>query len=1203
MSRFTEVENRILKKYISDPQFSDSLNSIRRVMELIWANDKPTIVEDYTDHGVEHSQRIVGFIEKLLQVNPDAIFSQQEIYLLFAGIYLHDIGMQCDIVKYPAIKIKAEGLGAKFDEALTAKTTNGYSSKEQNEIRKNHHYLSAAWIDYLHQGNDSVLSPLIKSVPYGLVDDLMDVCKFHSKLPINDCSELFDGDPNSRKKMVASLLRFADELDINSRRVNIETVKIYSIDPENSIYWWLHNNIEVYLIGNKVLLKVNLHPENFKSYGSFLNEELITSFKIKNKPILDVLVEYKIPILIDEKSSIVSHNRVEKFPPEITAVLDKKIKKSDLSSDSLDKKLKVSMQVPQIKNFVGRNSELSNLHSLLENNILIIEGIAGIGKTYLASKFAAEIKDEYEVYWYENLSEFTVISSVMRQMAIFLNEKGKPTLYNSIENIGYDHDNLIDILRNELINGKFAIFFDNFHIASNVLNPLMKKLLDIQSSKIILITRIKPIFYNKLDEIESRIGQITIDSLDCEDSKDMFNSRGIIVSEEAILKEVHKRLHGHPQYLNLFCILALKSEPKELLEKLPKAEKDSYDYLEAEVYNSLISTEKALIKIASVYRIPETIDAFYITPDSPNVDETLDSLVSKFLINKVGDEKYSVHEIMSDYCLKDVKKKKIIKEYHRKAAQYYELKDKNPESLLEASYHYIEAGDNEESGHIIINNASNFIRKGFWEKIEAPLKNAIQTLNKRRHDLRAIKGVGYAHLFIGEFYTERGDLALALDQLDKSQKTFMRAGEQKALYQLNTLFGHLYSEMGEFDKAMNCYQKCLELSEDEYAKAVAKGNLANMYSNKGNYEKAIELHLESKISFKNNEDETNVAVAYENVGKCYSCLDDYDNAYVYMRKGIELFKNMGETYYLFKAYFSYIRISLNDPSEKEKAERILQCLDKILDTYKKMGYIRGEAKVYLYTALVYDRIKNYDLSIEYYQRARCCFDKVDYCNLSTQDKIFLSIIFMSLNDFDKAESILNDTVKSVSNANLLSPLLSLLLAICFLCQDQEPRAMKLIETDIKDCFQKNYRYGSFEFLPLYTLMSKQKNQKLDLIKDIIAFVRNKTKYPKINFDHVSIERDEIENYAEVFHPFIGYRTITKNDQSLKIIMSKLVSDEVQVDVDVGEVMGIERNTFLITLGYLYKKGHIIVSELSINTLRIELSPSTRSKLITHNTIS
>ena len=68
---------------------------------------------------------------------------------------------------------------------------------------------------------------------------------------------IFTDYPNSRKKMVASLLRFADELDISSTRVKIETVKIFSITPENSVYWWLHNYTKINFVGsNKVRLKV-----------------------------------------------------------------------------------------------------------------------------------------------------------------------------------------------------------------------------------------------------------------------------------------------------------------------------------------------------------------------------------------------------------------------------------------------------------------------------------------------------------------------------------------------------------------------------------------------------------------------------------------------------------------------------------------------------------------------------------------------------------------------------------------------------------------------------------------------------------------------------------------------------------------------------------------------------------------------------------
>ena len=314
MLGFTEVENRIIKEYISDIKLSRSLSSIRELMEHIWTNDV-RIVRDYTDHGIEHSERVSGFVEKLLQVNPNLEFSEQEIYLLLAGVYLHDIGMQCDVVKYPYIKEKARVLGADLNKAFTSKTTNGYSKKEQKEIRDNHHYLSAAWIDYLYEE----LHPAIKSIPDDLLEDLMDVCKFHSsKLLINNCGDTFRLNENHRKRMVAALLRFADELDISSSRVELETVKLHNFPPENSMYWWLHNYTKVIFVeSNSIKLSVRLHPEDIKLCGDFIREKYIANFKSKNQLVLDVLVKHKIYVVVDNNSGIVEHIRAERFPSYI----------------------------------------------------------------------------------------------------------------------------------------------------------------------------------------------------------------------------------------------------------------------------------------------------------------------------------------------------------------------------------------------------------------------------------------------------------------------------------------------------------------------------------------------------------------------------------------------------------------------------------------------------------------------------------------------------------------------------------------------------------------------------------------------------------------------------------------------------------------------------------------------------------------------
>jgi len=212
----------------------------------------------------------------------------------------------------------------------------------------------------------------------------------------------------------------------------------------------------------------------------------------------------------------------------------------------LGQQLEIFVKIPRIQSFVGRKPELHELLSSLDKNIIIIEGIPGVGKMYVATRFADEIRAEYDVYWYEDLSEFSTVSSVMQKLAVFLKENGRSRLFNSIENFGYDIDVLITILKDELVNNRFAIFFDNYHRAEDELNPLMKQLLRIKSSKIILITSKEPDFYNIVDEKENRIVKIKINPWDnYEDTHDMLRQRGI-ETDDTTSREIHERCMDIP---------------------------------------------------------------------------------------------------------------------------------------------------------------------------------------------------------------------------------------------------------------------------------------------------------------------------------------------------------------------------------------------------------------------------------------------------------------------------------------------------------------------------------------------------------------------------------------------------------------------------------------------------------------------------------
>jgi hypothetical protein len=323
MPEMNQIERRLFQR-ISDDHLRTSLTLIRQATAAIWSGDAPRIIPGFTDHGLAHSQRLAGFATKLLKANNGAKPTSEELYLLVAGIYLHDIGMQCDVLRFPEVKATAERLGAQFDIQFTAATASAYSFAEQKTIRQNHQYLSAAWIDVAQRKGIGALGLAAKTIPEDLVEDLMDVCKFHARLPITDCPAHLQLDSTGRKQMVAALLRFADELDVDVQRVSIDTVKNFRLDPGSAAYWWLHSQTKVVFDApNVVTLTIRLHPDDYKRLESHVYTSFINGFKTKNEAVLTVLARNRISITISADSKVIPHDHTKSLPAEIAEALSK----------------------------------------------------------------------------------------------------------------------------------------------------------------------------------------------------------------------------------------------------------------------------------------------------------------------------------------------------------------------------------------------------------------------------------------------------------------------------------------------------------------------------------------------------------------------------------------------------------------------------------------------------------------------------------------------------------------------------------------------------------------------------------------------------------------------------------------------------------------------------------------------------------------
>jgi len=397
-----------LRGKLRDARLSTPLTLITEAVQAIWASDAPRIVQGFTDHGVEHSNRVAGWAGLLLAKAEDPGYrtlSPDELFLLLAGAYLHDIGMQADVKSHPGIREAAEALGAHFDSSFDISSPNNYSPEEQGAIRKNHQYLTAARIQLAKRppggGTGTKLERAIGRVDDSLIQDLMDVCKYHSTLEIATCPLFGKNDHGIRLQMVAALLRLSDELDVNSRRVDIDTVKNFGMSPENALYWYLHKWTHINLIGTGIRITVGLHPEDMPLVGAAVQECYIDKFAGKNEPLLEILQAYQIPIIIDNLSKVQEDPIAERLPKEIIDALQNMAHSWDKLPNDVVREFVNDFTPPLGSQHFGRQDLLETLQKEMQahsGSVVCVHAAAGEGKSTLFWQLHATLAAEPNPY-------------------------------------------------------------------------------------------------------------------------------------------------------------------------------------------------------------------------------------------------------------------------------------------------------------------------------------------------------------------------------------------------------------------------------------------------------------------------------------------------------------------------------------------------------------------------------------------------------------------------------------------------------------------------------------------------------------------------------------------------------------------------------------------------------------------------------------
>jgi hypothetical protein len=283
------LDKRWLRRLRSAPeseQFVQLVNDLQAGVAQLWALDR--VIPNFTDHGPRHNSRVTHYLWQLYECRPRQArafepLTARELFVLLAGALLHDIGMQCTD---PSL---LQQVGAQVKAHYPAE----YSEDERTQIRKRHHLLSAAMIEEARKESGAYRRELpklvtsLQAVPADLVTPLTYVAKYHSQLKLKDCPEKYAG---TRVRLLAALLRFADELDISRDRISLSEIEVYPRPNESEYWWWIHYFTQtIEITKGEICFHFSLNEDD-RAEAPRLERVVKRAFIRKNEPILDEIV-------------------------------------------------------------------------------------------------------------------------------------------------------------------------------------------------------------------------------------------------------------------------------------------------------------------------------------------------------------------------------------------------------------------------------------------------------------------------------------------------------------------------------------------------------------------------------------------------------------------------------------------------------------------------------------------------------------------------------------------------------------------------------------------------------------------------------------------------------------------------------------------------------------------------------------------------
>lgn len=302
-----------------------------------------------------------------------------------------------------------------------------------------------------------------------------------------------------------------------------------------------------------------------------------------------------------------------------------------------------TQEAPPVERFYGRATDLAAALRAVETKpMVVVTGMAGMGKTSFAAKVCDELRPTRPLFWRQIRPWDTAMDLAFR-LAVFLRALGRTELHGALVGPGTrDMSQVEDRLAKDLAGTSALVVLDDVHSASadaqQFVRALLLALKRASGASALLTSRTVPTLYSRREvAIERSVVELVLPGLDRESSMALLADAGV---SDPLLGSLADACGGVPLFLILLASTNVAGRPGEGWKTLGT-------YVAEEIEETLDEAERGCLEAASFCHVSVPIDVLLV--ESGARTNTIVGLERKGLITPVGPDRFVVHETLRDY--------------------------------------------------------------------------------------------------------------------------------------------------------------------------------------------------------------------------------------------------------------------------------------------------------------------------------------------------------------------------------------------------------------------------------------------------------------------------------------------------------------------------------------------------------------------------